>query len=151
MIFKLFEFKGGLHLDDHKAISTQMPIQDLRQHYPSELILPLTQHAGHSALPIVDIGDKVLAGQCIAMADDRYSSSIHAPTSGIITDIRLHSIPHPSGLNDYCMILQPDGLHQYHEDCFQAIDFKSKSSEELLNFIQSMGIVGLGGAVFRHI
>ena len=62
----IHSFPGGLHLDDHKAESNGTPIRDLE--LPARLTLPLQQHIGESAEPVVSVGDRVSKGQMIARA-----------------------------------------------------------------------------------
>ena len=53
----LWSFHGGLHLDDHKAESNQSPIRQLP--LPDRLTLPLHQHIGQNAEPVVRVGERV--------------------------------------------------------------------------------------------
>ena len=53
----IWSFHGGLHLDDHKAESNQGPVRTLP--LPSRLTLPLQQHIGQSAEPVVRVGDEL--------------------------------------------------------------------------------------------
>ena len=75
----------------------------------NRLILPLQQHIGGSAIPIVEVGDKVLKGQRIARADGHVSVCLHAPSSGTIAAINEQPIPHPSGLTAPCITIETDG------------------------------------------
>jgi len=114
---------------------------------PKQLFLPLAQHLGQAATPIVNIGDKVLKGQLIADQDGFISARIHAPSSGTITAITKLPIPHPSALDADCIVIETDGKDEW-------IDHQGAKSPELLNkdeirhYVQQAGIVGLGGAVF---
>ena len=58
---KLWRFHGGLKLEGHKALSMQAPI--IQAPIPHTLTLPLQQHIGEPAQPIVEIGERVLTGQ----------------------------------------------------------------------------------------
>ena len=49
---KVWNFHGGIHPPENKKISTQTPIE--KAPMPSRLILPLQQHAGQPANPIVE-------------------------------------------------------------------------------------------------
>ena len=57
---KLWKFRGGLKLDGHKAMSMQQGI--LTAPIPKQLVLPVQQHIGEAALPIVKVGDYVFKG-----------------------------------------------------------------------------------------
>ena len=51
---RLWSFNGGLHLNDHKSLSNLEPASPAR--LPEHLVLPLQQHIGASAKPLVTIG-----------------------------------------------------------------------------------------------
>ncbi|MDZ4201472.1 MAG: electron transport complex subunit RsxC [Gallionella sp.] len=140
----LFAFHGGIHPPANKAQSTQLPV--LRAPLPAKLTIPLRQHAGESAKPVVQVGDRVLKGQLIGEPEGFISSSIHAPTSGTITAVDPQAIPHPSGLPDLCITLIPDGKDEWIAR--QAVDYRTLPADELRHRLRMSGIVGLGGAVF---
>ncbi|MSQ80563.1 MAG: electron transport complex subunit RsxC [Candidatus Methylopumilus sp.] len=143
-IKKIFKFNGGVHPDGNKAESTHLPIARLP--IPKKLVLPLRQHVGNIAKLKVKIGDHVLKGQMIAEADGNISASIHAPTSGKIIKISEEVVPHPSGLPDFCLTLEPDFKDQWIEK--KSIQWKKLDSATLIQTLTHSGIVGLGGAVF---
>ena len=89
---ELYDFPGGLLLEPHKEITDQE--MSILHPLPERMFLPLRQHIGHPAAPIVKVGDKVLKGQIIARSDGYVSVPIHASTSGTITDIGDYPVPH---------------------------------------------------------
>ena len=92
MQFKnIFKFNGGVHPNENKSLSTNLPIGRLP--IPKKLVLPLRQHVGRVAKLKVKPGDQVLKGQIIAEADGNISASIHAPTSGKILKISEEILP----------------------------------------------------------
>ena len=142
----LGRFRGGVHPKGHKeptrvnSILTNPPL-------PPMLYLPLCQHSGDDALPLVSIGERVLKGQKIACADGRMSANVHAPTSGVIRDIRAITMPHPSGLPARAILLEPDGQEEWVELTPPA-DPYAIPQEELAGLVEEAGIVGMGGAIF---
>ena len=58
---------GGIHPDSHKQLTSDKPIKTLDT--PWRLLLPLKQHAGAPALPVVSVGEQVLANQLLAKGD----------------------------------------------------------------------------------
>ena len=138
-------FPGGLKLAGHKKQSTQNPIRKMP--LPEKLVLPLQQHIGAAAVPIVDVGDKVLKGQRIARAEGHVSVGLHAPSSGTVVSIAEQAVPHPSGLNALCITIETDGEDRWIEREPYA-DFHELSAPELRQLIRDSGIVGLGGAGF---
>jgi len=142
---RLHHFFGGLQLQGHKSISMAEPV--LTATLPDEIVLPLRQHIGKAAEPIVQTGDHVLKGQAIAKATDYVSAPIHATTSGEITAIEARPIPHPSGLSDTCIVIKPDGKDEW--TTLQPVDdYRQLDPSALRNIIRDAGIVGLGGAGF---
>ena len=107
---KLHHFHGGVHPPSNKAQSTQAAIAHAS--LPSRLVVPLHQHAGEAAKPVVQAGDHVLKGQLIGMPDGFVSSAVHAPTSGTIAAVDMQLIAHPSGLPNLCATLIPDGKEE---------------------------------------
>lgn len=52
-----------------------------------EVIVPLGQHIGKPATPMVKVGDMVHAGDLIAEAAEGLSANIHTGFAGIVTEI----------------------------------------------------------------
>ena len=138
------KFNGGVHPSEHKQESTKKPISKLT--IPEKLVLPLRQHVGYVPKIKVKVGDYVLKGQMLAEAEGSVSAAIHAPTSGTITAIGETIIPHPSGLPDMCISIQPDGKDTW--TTLQPIDWRNTPKTELVASLRVSGIVGLGGATF---
>jgi len=142
---KLWQFHGGLHLPDHKSLSCEQPIQPAV--LPKRLVLPLQQHIGAPAKPIVEVGERVRKGQTIAQPDGFVSAALHAPTSGTVVAIEERAVPHPSGLTAPCIVLESDGEDRWVELQPHG-NWTTLDASELRNFIREAGIVGLGGAGF---
>lgn len=147
---QLWRNPGGLHLHDyHKELSTQLPVTALPPEPETALILPLQQHAGNKPELLVKPGDYVYKGQRLAAANGATSVPLHASTSGTIRAIENRPIAHPSGLDDLCIILQPDGEDDWGNQRLEPIpDPTQADAARLRQRIFEAGIVGLGGAVF---
>lgn len=141
----LFDFNGGIHPPECKTLSNQTEIT--QSPMPPMLYLPLQQHIGRPAKPIVEAGDKVLKGQLIAEAQGAISANVHAPTSGTIEALQEHSIAHPSGLTDICILLRPDGKEEWCK-LTPSEHFEHLSPSEIQQKIRDAGIAGMGGAGF---
>ncbi|MBI2312243.1 MAG: electron transport complex subunit RsxC [Betaproteobacteria bacterium] len=141
---KLHRFHGGVHPPDRKAESTRLPIA--RAPLPRRLVVPLHQHLGHGAKPLVQAGDRVLKGQMIGRAEGYVSAAIHAPTSGTVRALEMHPVPHPSGLSDLCVMLEPDGEERWVER--GPLDYANLDPQALRLKLRDAGVVGLGGAAF---
>jgi electron transport complex protein RnfC len=143
---QIWRFHGGLHLPDNKAQSLSTPLRQAE--LPDLLILPLQQHIGSPAIPLVKKGERVLKGQKIADSDEPVCAPIHAPTSGEIRGISQQPLPHPSGLSGPCILLKPDGKDEWGELPEPISDFRTVPAETLRQRIHECGIVGMGGATF---
>lgn len=141
-----FHFPGGLELKAQKEESTSQAIRIAP--LPSQLIIPIKQHIGQDAIPLVKAGDKVLKGQLLAKAQGAISSNIHAPTSGEIISIGAYPVPHASNQLDICIRMIPDGNDMWIERPVTHRNYQSLSTQEIVKIIRDYGIVGLGGAVF---
>jgi electron transport complex protein RnfC len=147
-VFKLHSFHGGLILDGHKQHTARAPL--VTADLPEVLIYPLLQRGGNYAKPIVAVGERVLKGQVIASTDLTGPNivPIHAASSGIVSAIENRLVPHPSGLEDVCIVIKTDGQDELFRTGSPLKDCQSYSRDELLTLIQQAGIVGLGGAAF---
>ncbi|MEZ6965165.1 electron transport complex subunit RsxC [Aeromonas sp. S9(2024)] len=141
----LWDFHGGIHPADNKRQSSQTPVVDAG--LPPQLIIPVRQHAGLAGDLLVQVGDRVKKGQPLTRYAKGRIVPVHAPTSGTITEIGNHTVAHPSGLDDLCITLTPDGEDAWGERNGKP-DYWNLERGELLERIQQAGIAGLGGAVF---
>ncbi|WP_394293350.1 electron transport complex subunit RsxC [Aeromonas rivipollensis] len=141
----LWDFHGGIHPPENKHQSSLTPVVDAG--LPPQLIIPVRQHAGPAGELLVRVGDRVKKGQPLTRHDKGRIVPVHASTSGTITAIEQHTVAHPSGLDDLCVILTPDGEDAWCERQAQP-DYWNLDRGELLERIQQAGVAGLGGAVF---
>ncbi|MFO7529778.1 MAG: electron transport complex subunit RsxC [Marinobacter sp.] len=142
---QLWDFSGGIHPAENKQQSTSRPIRTAG--LPERLVLPLQQHIGDPAEPLVEVGERVLKGQKIADVTIGMGVPVHAPTSGVIESIAKMPVPHPSGLDDWCITLKPDGEDQWRERNPMS-DYRRLERETVLGIIHEAGISGMGGAGF---
>ncbi len=143
---RFVQFFGGLRLPGHKRESTSRPIA--QGPIPPRLILPLQQHIGAPAAPLVKVGEEVLKGQLIAHPQGSVSAGVHASSSGRVAEITEHAILHPSGLAAPCVIIETDGRDRAIEASPGQSDYLSVDPAELRERVRAAGIVGMGGAGF---
>ena len=146
----LHSFDGGIHPQENKDQSTQTAIAQLP--LPAKLTVPVGQHIGAPADVIVAVGDLVLKGQLIAKPKGFISAAIHAPTSGKVVAIEQRELPHSSGLDGICVIIDSDGKDQWLEEIANGsqgiADYLEADNDVLVSRIRDCGITGMGGASF---
>lgn len=144
MIAGLFKFNGGVKPDTHKNESAQTPIRTAPM--PARLFVPLRQSARTTARCIVQPGQKVLKGERIGVPDEFLGTAIHAPTSGTVIGVELHTMAHASGLGTRCVIIEADGEDRWIDH--HGFDKVDATREDKLAWLRDCGVVGLGGATF---
>lgn len=138
--------RWGIHpRDDRKRPAADAPLRALP--LPERLYVPLQQHIGAAARPVVLAGQRVLKGQLIAEPQGATSAAIHAPTSGTVAAIGEIAAPHPSGLSFAAIVIAADGEDRW-ADIGVAVDPFSLPPAEVGRRIAAAGVVGLGGATF---
>ncbi|MGI9238108.1 MAG: electron transport complex subunit RsxC, partial [Woeseiaceae bacterium] len=144
--YDLGKLHGGLRLPGHKLASTAAPIRDVP--LPAQLILPITQHVGDPAQPVVGAGDQVLKGQLLAEPEGTLGAPVHAPSSGTVVAIEPWPVSQRYGEKAPCIIIDCDGHDHSVQTQQDGRHFSELQPDELLASILKGGIVGLGGAVF---
>ena len=142
---KLFKLRGGVHPEGRKELASDRAIRVLPM--PERLYVPLLQHVGAPAQPLVNVGDKVLKGQLIGASQGTISAPIHAPTSGRIIAIGDFQAAHPSGLTAPTITIEADGEDRWMETV-EIFDPFALSPDEISTRVGAAGIVGMGGATF---
>jgi electron transport complex protein RnfC len=143
---KLYPVRGGIHPEYRKDLSAECAIAALP--LPAVLYLPVQQHIGTAAEPVVRVGDRVLKGQLLARGIGAVSAPKHAPTSGTVTDITEVPAPHPSGLPQLTVVITTDGRDEWAA-LPPPIESPLNADPELIRRrVAECGVVGLGGATF---
>ena len=145
---KLFSVRGGVKLSYRKELSSESPI--VRMPTPKRVCIPLQQHVGSPAEPVVEVGQWVGKGQLIGRAGRGISANVHASTSGTVIAIEDRMAPHPSGLTQPTVVIEADGKDSWAELARPITeDFPLPvTPKELSERVAAAGIVGLGGAAF---
>ena len=139
-------FAGGIHLPDYcKDAAASCSIVGLP--LPKRVVLPMSQHAGVPAKPVVQKGEFVFRGQKIGESAGNVSVPVHASVSGTVVDVCPYN--HPV-INQPVMavMIDSDGQDKSIEPGKMYADYTVRSPEELRTAIKEAGIVGLGGAAF---
>lgn len=137
-------FSHGIHPPAHKSKTAHVPIRRLP--FPSRLILPLAQHIGAPAKAIVHKGQEVVRGQPVAIAQGAVSVPVHAPATGRIRSIE--PVTTVKGIKESAILMDVYEASTQEVMWRTPIDLESMGRESLLQAIQDIGLVGLGGAAF---
>ncbi|MBP5259498.1 MAG: electron transport complex subunit RsxC [Paludibacteraceae bacterium] len=137
--------RGGIHPADNK-LSAGQRIETLPP--PAVAVIPLSQHIGAPAQPVVAVGDYVRVGQLIGEPGGPMSAAVHSSVSGKVTAIG--EIKDAFGIKQTAITITTEG-----DDWMPEIDRSGQikpgckySPEEIRQKIADAGIVGLGGACF---
>ena len=137
---------GGIHPSDNKKWSKDKAIEAMA--LPEEVAVPMIQHIGAPATPVVAKGDKVLTGQLIAQATGFVSANIHSPISGVVKTIEERA--NAEGLYRQMIVIKREG-DEWVETIDRSTELKRECTlnpADIIAKIKDAGIVGMGGATF---
>jgi electron transport complex protein RnfC len=137
-------FLHGVHPPEHKELTATVAIR--RMAFPSEVVLPVRQHAGKPAQVVVKRGDKVERGDTLAVSDGFISSPVHASASGRISAIE--QWPHPDGSTALAIRIAVDRYSAQVPRPRLVPDWQHLTPQQIVQAVQDAGVVGLGGAAF---
>jgi electron transport complex protein RnfC len=137
-------FRHGVHPPDSKELTAQVPLR--RMPFAQEIVLPLRQHAGKPARPVVKPGDRVQRGDLVAAADGFVSSPVHASAAGVVKAIGWW--PHPDGSMAEAIRIAVDRYSPQIPRPRMVPQWDGLSPQDVVKAVQDAGIVGLGGAAF---
>jgi electron transport complex protein RnfC len=136
---------GGIHPPENK-LTADKPIRLLP--VPESVTIPVSQHIGVPAVPVVNKGEYVKTGQLIATGKGFISSNIHSSVSGKVN--KIDTIIDTSGYKQTAVFIDVEG-----DEWVGNIDRSNEivteiklSPEEITKKCLESGIVGLGGATF---
>ena len=136
---------GGVHPHENK-LTAGKPITSVD--LPKQAVVMLSQHIGAPAQCIVEKGDKVKVGTLLAKAGGFVSANIHSPVSGTV--VKIEPVADGTGYKKPAVIIEVEG-----DEWEESIDRTetlvrecNSDAQAIINKIDEMGIVGLGGATF---
>ncbi|HDP99687.1 MAG TPA: electron transport complex subunit RsxC, partial [bacterium] len=144
MNLRKLTFRGGVHPKERKTLSEQVPIEIMP--LPEQVVIPVQQHIGAPAEPIVAVGDEVKTGDKICEAKGFVSVPSHASVSGKVVAIEPRN--HPLGGKTLSIVIENDGQDKISETIAPLSDFLELDIEEMKKKIQQAGLAGMGGAAF---
>lgn len=137
-------FDHGIHPETNKTDTAERPIRRLP--FAPYLTVPLAQHLGKPSRAIVKVGEDVVRGQPIALADGFMSVPQHAPASGRIEAIAL--MPSAQGPRVPSIIIKVQQASTQEVLWRTPRRLEEMSTADIVQAVQDTGLVGLGGAAF---
>ena len=122
---------GGAFLPHLKASSE---VETIVMPPVSEVRLPVQQHIGAPAIPVVEKGDRVFVGTLIAKSGGFVSAPVHSSVSGTV-----------KAVSDGNIVIESDGLMEKDPNLSP---YTVNSAQDLADAAEACGLVGLGGAGF---
>ena len=143
-VLKTFR-RGGIHPPENK-LSARKEIETLP--LPDQVAIPLNQHIGAPAIPVVEKGDSVKVGTLIGKANGFISANIHSSVSGKV--LKIDNVYDTSGYKKPAVIIKVED--DIWEESIVRDDKLDKECnlppKEIVDKITEAGIVGMGGAAF---
>jgi electron transport complex protein RnfC len=134
----------GVHVPEFKEQTCHLPIRRLP--FAPMLVVPLSQHTGAPAVPIVREGQEVVRGEPIAEAGGFVSVPMHAPATGRVERIAL--APSARGDLTRAIYIRPYASASQEVLYGSPQDIDQMTPDEIVRAVQATGVVGLGGAAF---
>lgn len=136
---------GGVHPHDNK-LTAGSPIKQVP--LPSQVVIMLSQHIGAPAVCVVEKGDKVKVGTLLAQANGFVSANIHSPVSGTVS--KIDQVSDAGGYNKPAIYINVED-DVWEESIIRSDELIREcnlDSRTIIEKIDKMGIVGIGGATF---
>lgn len=137
-------FPHGVHPPEHKNLTEDKALQPMPP--PEKVMIPLLQHFGKPAEPLVQKGDEVLLGQKIGEGQGLFSASVHSSVSGKVLLVDMYN--HPGGIPVPTVTVANNGQDDKQPGKKEAENPFSLSPNEIREKVKEAGVVGLGGAAF---
>ena len=137
---------GGIHPPENKLSAAVAP-QSLA--LPREVIIPIGQHIGAPAVPVVAKGDLVKVGSVIAKTGGFVSANIHSSVTGKVT--KIDAVYDAGGYKRPAIIIAVAAEEEWEEGIDRSPELVrdcTLSPQEITSAIAAAGVVGLGGATF---
>lgn len=134
------KFLGTLRVSHRKNTADMAPV---KMTAPAQVLLPMDQHIGSPAIPVVKVGDEVRVGQLVAEASGAVSAPIYASVSGKV--IKIEDCLSANGNTVQAIRIESDGAMTPAEGI---VPPTITDLDSLIDACRKSGIVGMGGAGF---
>jgi len=151
----LRSFRGGVHPHEYKELTEHKALEEMP--LPAEIFVPMGQHLGKPANPLVKKGTYVRQGQLLAESSGFISAPVHSPVSGTVK--KMVKGPVVGGTTaDMMMIVPGDPAPPKEGEEADPVDtspilldpyvFNTVTREQIIERVREAGVVGQGGAAF---
>ena len=137
---KLTRSAEGARVPHHKE-TDQMTTEKCP--VPAKVYLPMQQHIGAPATPVVNKGDRVYVGSLVGKAGGFVSADVHSGVSGTVAGIE--ELQFPNGARVAAVVIDTDG----EQEVLPGLSAPTVTDyDSFVEAVRSAGLVGLGGAGF---
>ncbi len=138
-------FPHGIHPEEYKEETRRKKTRRLP--FAPEVVLPLSQHIGAPAIPVVRKGQYVERGELVAeAAESGLSVPIHASVAGVVKDIDL--MPSAKGSKTKAIVIATAPSSAQIPVHGAPQDYRRMERKQIIAAVKETGLVGLGGAGF---
>ena len=137
-------YYGGVHPSEKKELAEHTPLERFPE--SDVMVIPLSQHSGAPAKPVVQVGDYVKVGQVIGEPAAFISAYVHSSVSGTV--LAIEERVHPATRGGLSVVIKNDKKYVVDESVKPKGDLSSLSKEDIVNIVKEAGIAGMGGAGF---
>lgn len=143
----MITFRGGIHPPEFKELAEEKPIEVMSR--PKQVVIPLSQHTGAPAKPVVNVGDEVKVGTLIAEPVGMISAAMHASIAGKVKAIEpwVHPVLPMPAKSVIIEAADEDELDPAIKPRSES-QIEKLSADKIREIVRDAGIVGLGGAAF---
>jgi len=106
---------------------------------PTTALVPLMQHEGTPAVPVVPVGEHVREGQLLARGYGPESAHIHAPIPGILQELR--TICLPDGKRGEAAIIKLSGSFDILGRKQEEFPWQLSPESEILRVLEEKGVI----------
>ncbi|MFW5688016.1 MAG: electron transport complex subunit RsxC [Spirochaetota bacterium] len=133
--------QGGIHPPTQKKKTRHVPTRNAI--IPPTSVVPLLQHTGAPARPLVAPGDRVREGMLIGRAVGAGGANVHAPIPGVVREVR--SVLLPGGASSPAIVIDMDGEFDRLGKRTERRSGDSLDSADVLQAIRENGVVAMDG------
>lgn len=140
-----YTFSGGIHVEEYKNTSRSR-IEILPE--PDSVTVPMLQHIGAPATPVVKPWDYVTVGQKIGdVPESALGCPVHSSVSGTVREIIKKTVP--TGAVVEHIVIDNDKQSTLCPDIKPVMKKLTEcTTDEIISIIREAGISGMGGAAF---